>query len=247
MKKIVIVLAAAGLLTSCAELTSIVENYPISTSLPLTESEVANGLKEALRVGTDSASARLGITNGYYGDELVKIMLPKEADNIVNNISKIPGGDKLVNDVVIRINRAAEDAAKEVGPVFWNSIKSMTINDAFTILKGEDDAATQYLKSKTYQELFNLYQSKIKESIDKEIVAGVSTTESWETLTSKWNKLAKSTVGQIAGLDAVDIDLDQYLTEKALTGIFLKISDEEKNIRQDPAARVNDVLKRVFK
>lgn len=244
MKKIYILLLCISL-ASCAELTKIAESLPID--VPLTEEDVANGLKEALRVGTDSASARLGATNGYYGDELVKIMLPKEANIIVDNVSKIPGGDKMINDVIKSINRAAEDAAKEAGPVFWGAVKKMTIQDAFTILNGETDAATQYLKNTTYQELFNLYNPKIQTSLDKEIAAGISTNESWETLTSKWNKIAGNPLGQMAGLNTVNVDLDHYLTEKALDGLFIKIADEEKNIRQDPAARVTDILEKVFK
>ncbi|MCU4164588.1 DUF4197 domain-containing protein [Carboxylicivirga caseinilyticus] len=244
MKKIYILLLSIAF-TACAELTQIVQNLPLD--IPLTEEEVANGLKEALRVGTDSASARLGVTNGYYGDELVKIMLPEEANIIVKNISKIPGGDKMIEDVIKSINRSAEDAAKEAGTVFWGAVKKMTIQDAFTILKGDTDAATQYLKANTYQELFKLYNPKIQSSLDKEIAAGISTNESWETLTSKWNKIADNPLGQMAGLKAVNVDLDHYLTEKALNGLFIKIAEEEKNIRQDPAARVNDILKRVFK
>lgn len=243
MKKIYIALLVL-VLSACAELATIVESYPID--LPLTETDIANGLKEALRVGTDSASARLGVIDGYYGDELVKIVLPDEADIIVDNISRIPGGDKLIEDVIIRINRAAEDAAKEAGPVFLGAIKNMSITDAYAILNGNNNAATQYLKNNTYNELFSLYHPKIRNSLDKEIVAGVSTNESWESLSGKWNRIANSTLGQLAGLDAVNVDLDSYLTEKALDGLFIKIAQEEQNIRHDPVARVNDILKRVF-
>lgn len=243
MKKILYAFLIVSL-TACAELVSVMETYNIEA--PLTEYEVSNGLKEALRVGTDSAASRLGALNGYYGDELVKIMLPEEADIIVDNISRIPGGNKLVEDVVMRINRAAEDAAKEAGPVFWGAIKNMTITDAFTILNGGERAATDYLHKQTYNELFKLYNPRIQTSLDKEIVAGISTNESWESLTGKWNRIADSPIGQFADLKAVKTDLDAYLTEKALNGLFLKIAEQEKLIREDPVARVNDVLKRVF-
>ncbi len=243
MKKLFYFLSIV-VLTACAELTAVIDTY--NASAPLTENEVANGLREALRVGTDSASARLGQTNGYYGDELVKIMLPKEADIIVKNASKIPGGDKVIEDVVKHINRAAEDAAKEAGTVFWGAIKQMTITDAFNILNGENDAATQYLKSTTYDELFKLYNPKIQSSLDKEIAAGISPNMSWETLTSKWNTIADNPLGQLAGLNTVNVDLDAYLTEQALNGLFIKIAAEEELIRKDPLARVNDILKRVF-
>lgn len=231
-------------LTACAELTAVIDTY--NTHAPLTETDVATGLREALRVGTDSASAHLGHTNGYYNDELVKILLPKEADIIVKNASKIPGGDKVIEDVVLAINRAAEDAAKDAGPVFWGAIKQMTITDAFNILNGESNAATNYLKQTTYNELFELYNPKIQASLDKEIAAGITPNVSWETMTKQWNKIADNPFGQMAGLNTVNVDLDAYLTEQALNGLFIKIAEEEANIRKDPMARVNDILKRVF-
>ena len=131
-----------------------------SADVPLSEGEVAEGLKEALITGSKNASSILSAVDGYYGDELVKILLPEEASVIIDNLAKIPGGDKLVEDVVLSINRAAEDAAKEVAPIFINSIKQMTINDAFGILNGADNAATQYLSNTTRQDLYNLIQTQ---------------------------------------------------------------------------------------
>jgi hypothetical protein len=164
----------------------------------------------------------------------------------VDNISKIPGGQDLVEDVLLRINRAAEDAVTEAKPIFVNSIKSMTIPDAVDILKGEDDAATRYLYRTTYNNLYELYRPKIRTSLDKKLVGNTSTAQSWDLLTDKWNKVAGTVVGQVAGLETVEIDLDEYLTAKALEGLFLKIEQEEKHIRENPAARVSDILKRVF-
>ncbi len=232
-------------LYSCAELIQIANTIELET--PLTENEIAQGLKEALRVGTDSAAHKLSVTNGYFGDEAVKILLPEEANIIVDNAKKIPGGEKLVDDVILSINRAAEDAAKEAGPIFFKAITEMSITDAVKILGGEDNAATEYFKSKTYQELFALYSPKIKQSTDKKIIAGYSAGQTWESLTSKYNQLAGSFIGQIADLHKVEVELNDYLTQKALDGLFLKISNEEYLIRKDPAARVTDILKRVFK
>ncbi len=212
----------------------------------LSQNEVISGLKEALIVGTTNSANILGVTDGYYKDELVKILLPPEADVIVKNINKIPGGNDLLEDVLLRINRAAEDAVSEAKPIFVNSIKSMTIADGFAILKGDDNAATQYLHKTTYNQLVELYRPKIKASVDKKLVGNISTAESWNQITGKWNNLAKSIVGQVAGFKPVDVDLDEYLTNKALEGLFLKIETEEKQIRKDPMARVNSLLKRVF-
>ncbi|MCW3785443.1 DUF4197 domain-containing protein [Plebeiibacterium sediminum] len=230
---------------SCAELIQIANSIELET--PLTENEIAQGLKEALRVGTDSAAHKLSVTNGYFSDEAVKILLPEEANIIVDNAKKIPGGEKLINDVILSINRAAEDAAKEAGPIFFKAITEMTITDAVKILGGEDNAATEYFKSKTYQELFALYSPKIKQSTDKKIIAGYSAGQTWESLTSKYNQLAGSFVGQMADLHKVEVELNDYLTQRALDGLFLKISNEESKIRKDPAARVTEILRRVFK
>jgi hypothetical protein len=230
-------------LASCAELMNVINTVG---PLPLTESEVINGLREALSLGAKNAASGLSSENGYFGDAAVKILLPDEANAIVDNISKIPGGEKLVEDAILRINRAAEDAAKEAAPIFVNSITNMTVKDAFNILNGADNAATQYLRANTYTELYNLYKPKITASTEKKLIGTVSTKESWTTLTSKWNTLANSLGGRIANLKPVNTDLDDYLTNKALTGMFSKVEGQELKIRKDVNARVTASLQRVF-
>ncbi len=212
----------------------------------LTEADVINGLKEALITGAKNSATRLAAENGYYGDAAIKIFLPDEAKTIVDNISKIPGGDKLVEDVILRINRAAEDAAKEVAPVFVNSVTQMTISDAFNILNGADNAATTYLRNTTYDQLYQLYKPKIQASTEKKIVGNISTKDSWNTLTSKWNTIANSLAGKLAGLKPVNTDLDDFLTSKALSGMFLKVEGEELKIRKEVSARVTPILQKVF-
>jgi len=212
----------------------------------LTETDVIGGLKEALITGAKNSASKLAAENGYFGDAAVKIFLPDEAKTIVDNISKLPGGDKLVQDVILRINRAAEDAAREVAPIFVNSITQMTISDAFNILKGADNAATSYLKNTTYSQLYQLYKPKIQASTEKKIIGNISTKESWNSLTSKWNTLANSIAGKLAGLKPVNTDLDDYLTNKALSGVFLKVEGEELKIRKDVSARVTPLLQKVF-
>jgi len=244
MRKVVLslVFIVSVFVAGCSELMKVIQ----SAGVPLTEEEVINGLKEALIIGAQNSAKKLAAENGYYGDELVKILLPEEAKIIVDNISRIPGGEKLVEDVILRINRAAEDAAKEVAPIFVGSIKQMTVRDAFNILNGADNAATDYLRKTTYNELYSLYKPKIQVATEKKIVAGISTKESWETLTGKWNSVANSVAGKIAGLKPVNTDLDDYLTNKALSGIFLKVEQEEYKIRKDVSARVTPLLQRVF-
>jgi hypothetical protein len=148
--------------------------------------------------------------------------------------------------VVLRINRAAEDAAKEAAPVFAGSIKQMTVKDAFNILNGPDNAATLYLRQTTYSELYALYKPKIAVSTEKKIVGSVSTKDSWVTLTGRWNQLANSIAGKLANLKPVNTDLDDYLTRKALDGMFIKVEIEEHKIRKDVSARISPILQRVF-
>lgn len=229
--------------SGCAELLNVLQTV---SPVPLTEGDVASGLKEALITGARNSAQRLATENGYYGDEAIKILLPPEAKIIVDNISKIPGGDKLVQDVILRINRAAEDAAKEVSPIFINSITQMTIKDAFGILNGADNAATGYLRSTTYNELYALYKPKIQISTAKKIAGNLSTKDSWVALTGKWNSFANSIPGKIANMKPVNTDLDDYLTNKALTGMFSKVEIEELKIRKEVSARVTPILQRVF-
>jgi hypothetical protein len=243
--KISAIILSLFFLNSCAELTQIAQSAA-AQNLPLTNAEIVGGLKDALLVGTDSSVNRLSAIDGYLKDQAVKILLPPEAKNITDHISKLPGGAKLVDDVIVRINRAAEDAAKGAKPIFVNSVKEMTFTDALQILKGPDNAATQYFKQKTSAQLGELYRPKIRESLNKGLVAGISTQQSWNELTTQWNRLANSAVGKIGGLKSVDIKLEDYILQQALNGMFLKIEEREKDIRSNANARVTNLLKRVF-
>lgn len=242
-RKILLFTLSLVLFAGCAEVMNVIQS---SAGVPLTEDEVVRGLKEALSTGARNSAGRLSLENGYYGDPLVKILLPDEAKTIVDNISKIPGGEKLVEDVILRINRAAEDAAKEAAPIFISAVTQMTIKDAFNILHGPDNAATTYLRNTTWNELYSLYKPKIGNSTEKNIVGDISTKDSWVALTAKWNSVANSVAGKIAGLKPVNTDLDDFLTTRALQGMFLKVEGEELKIRKDISARTTPLLKRVF-
>lgn len=212
----------------------------------LTEQEVVQGLKSALTVGTDTAVFQLNRTDGYFGNQALKILLPSEAAPIVDNIGLIPGGQELIDELVLRMNRAAEDAAGEATPIFVNAITSMTISDAFGILNGSDSAATHYLRVKTYTGLYDVFSPIVAESLSKPIVAGISANDAWENLINPYNELANSLAGQLLGLTPVTGTLDEHVTKKGLNGLFIKVAEEEKAIRTDPLARVNDILKKVF-
>jgi hypothetical protein len=242
--RITVLILSVFLLAACSQITQMLQT--VSAVKELTEGDIIEGLKEALTVGAKNAAERLASENGYYSDPQVKIPLPEEAMVIVENIGRIPGGDKLIENVILSINRAAEDAAREVAPVFVGAVTRMTIADGYDILHGDDDAATEYLRNSTWNELYSLYKPKITASTEREIVAGISAQQSWLTLTEKWNMMANSIAGRLAGFNPVTTDLDDFLTRKALEGVFLKIADEELKIRKEVSARVTPLLQRVF-
>lgn len=258
-------------LNSCDELFSNLKDLDNS----LTEAEVIEGLKEALTVGSGNAAGILSVADGYFKDETVKILLPDEIDvitdnlhyldnirslpslpfldndNIINQIAKLGGSEYvegLINDLILSINRSAEDAAKEVAPIFKNAITNMTIQDGFTILRGENNEATQYLKVNTYDNLVDLYSPKINTSLSREFVGDMSALQIWNELTGLWNQLDSYSdiLNQFFDYKTIDTQLDTFLTEKALDGLFLKLAIEEELIRTDPIARVTDILERVF-
>ena len=232
-------------LNSGAQLSKVLKKITNKT-VPLSNADIVGGLKDALLVATDSSVNHLSAVDGYLKDLTIKILLPPEAKSITDNLSKLPGGAKLVDDVIIRINRAAEDAAKGAKPIFVKSVRDMTFSDGLQILKGPNDAATQYFVQKTSLQLGELYRPKLRESLNKDLVAGISTQQSWNELTVQWNKMAGSTLGQFAGLKKVDVKLEDYILEQALKGMFLKIAEREKNIRTDVNARVTPLLQKVF-
>ena len=246
MLKKSILLLSVLYLTSCAELQTLVNEYAVEQNKPLTSFDVSQGLKEALLIGSKQASNILSIEDGFYKDELVKILLPPEAQTITKNIKKIPGGNELVDKVILRLNRAAEDAVKEAAPIFASAITEMTIQDAFGILKGDKNAATLYLKNKSYSKLKELFLPKVKNSLDKKLIANLSTNESWNLLTRSYNQVATSFVGRLADMEAVNSKLDEYVTNKALDALFIKVAEEELMIRKDPIKRVSSILKKVF-
>lgn len=244
MFKNLLILLSVVFLASCDDTETILNELDLNK--PLTSIDVSDGLKEALTVGSKNASEMLAIEDGFYKDELVKILLPPEAQIITQNLSVVPGGQELVDKVVLNLNRAAEDAVKAAAPIFAKAITEMSIADAFNILNGDKNAATNYLKEKTYTQLADLFNPVVKKSLDKDLIAGVSTNESWKLLTEPYNQFAGSIAGMVLGLETVNTNLDEYVTNKALDALFLKVADEEELIRTDPLKRVSDILKRVF-
>jgi len=197
----------------------------------LSNEDIINGLKEALRVGTDSSATRLSKVDGFFADVAVKILMPEEAKKVEKTLRSL-GMGKMVDRAILSMNRAAEDAAKGVGTIFWNSIKKMSISDGIGILRGGDFAATDYLRKTTTVELTDKFRPVIETSLAK-----VDATKYWKDVFTTYNRFSNT---------PVNTDLTAYVTEKALGGLFYNIGLEEQKIRKDPAARVTDILKRVF-
>jgi hypothetical protein len=218
----------------------------INNNQSITNTENISGLKSSLNIGIEKAVKTLGVENGFFNDAALKLFLPKEAQPIINNVKLIPGGQALVDKAVLSLNRSAEDAVKEATPIFKTAIINMSITDAIGILFGKENAATEYLRQNTYTQLKAAFSPKVNASLEKPLVANVSTNQTWNTLSSGYNKVAGSTVGKIAGLKSVNVNLENYVTEKALDALFIKVAAEEKAIRTNPVARVNDLLKKVF-
>lgn len=211
-----------------------------------TQTEIAAGLKEALSIGISKGVSALSATDGFYNDVATRIGLPSEALVITKNVAKLPGGQALVTKVVKNINAAASDAAKEAIPIFTSALTSMTISDASKILTSKGQAATDYFKGKTKTQLKSLFAKHIEASVKKKLIGDVSPQSCWDTMTSQWNEVASTTVGRVAGLTTVKTDLVDYLTDKAVDGIFVKVGEQEKKIRADASERTSALLKKVF-
>jgi hypothetical protein len=198
----------------------------------ITQDEAAAGIKEALSNGINKGVEMVSKENGYFGDLEIKIPFPEEAKSVESKLKAIGMGKK-VDEVVLSINRAAEDASVKARDIFIAAIKQMTVTDAINIVKGNDDAATIFLKNHTTDELVKQFRPVIEESLTK-----VNATKYWSDVINTYNKIPM--------VQKVNPDLADYVTRKAIEGLFVKIAHEEKEIRQNPAARTTELLKKVF-
>ena len=235
MKKITIIAISILTLVSCAEMTTVMEqvNTATGTSTPaLTNDEVIRGLREALTIGTNNSSSLTSKLDGFYKNPEIFIPFPPEALKVKEKVEQL-GMKKQVDEFVMTLNRAAETATLEAAPIFVNAIKEMTIADGFAILRGNDNAATQYLKDKTTAQLKVKFNPVVKNAIQK-----VEVTKYWNPIINTYNK--------VPFVEKMNPDLEDYVTTKAMDGLFLMIAKEESKIRKDPMARVTDLLKKVF-
>lgn len=198
----------------------------------LTTEEVAQGLKEALTNGVSKGSDLVSQVDGYFKNPEIKIPFPPEVKQVETRLRQIGLGSE-VDKFVLTLNRGAEDAAKEAKPIFVEAVRQMTIQDAWAILRGEQDAATQYLKKSTSASLKEKFKPIIQNSLNK-----VNATKYYGDLVNSYNKIPL--------VQKVNPDLDEYATDKAIEGLFVMIAKEEKNIRENPVARTTELLKKVF-
>ena len=235
MKSHLLVLAAALTLLSFRQINVGQIGNSIQRTLggtSLTNDDIVKGLKEALNVGSKVASDSASKPDGYYRNPKIKIPLPKDVKSAESTLRSIGMGGT-VDSFVKSMNRAAEEAAKKSAPIFVNAVTKMTISDGLQILRGADTAATSYLRKTTYQPLRTEFKPVIKSAITKAEV-------------TKYYKPIVTTYNKIPFVKKLNPNLEDYITDRALSGLFYLVSQEEIKIRKDPAARVTDILKKVF-
>ena len=226
-------LALSVLFSSCTvqQIQQAADLYPDDSKL--TSEDVAEGLKEALITGVTKGSSEVSKTNGYLKNPKIRIPFPPNTANVASKLHSI-GMGKEVNTFVSTLNRGAEEAAKEAAPIFISAIRSMTMEDAWAILKGDDPTgATDYLKRTTSDQLREKFAPVMGRALDRTVA-----TKYYEELISAYNKIPL--------VKKADPDLEGYATQKAMDGLFFMIAREERKIRKDPAARTTELLRRVF-
>ena len=226
----IIAIMASISFSGCAELQQIAEQYP-QTGI-ISNADIAAGLKEALDKGIDKQVSKLTATDGFYKNSLVKILLPDELQKVDKALRQV-GLGSLADEGLKMMNRAAEDAVKEATPIFVTAVKDMTFNDARNILMGNDRSATTYLQNTTTTQLYAKFNPVIKSSFSK-----VGADKVWSNIITKYNALPLT--------QDVNPDLTDYVTNKALDGVFTMIAVEEKEIRNNINERTSVLLKKVF-
>lgn len=257
-------------LTSCDFLNDAIEEQENTIN-------IAEGLKEALRVGTDTATSKLAVIDGYLKDEAVKILLPDELEAQIAELKAVEinviglgtiTGEQIYNqgvpslginsladketELILGLNRAAEEAAKEAGPIFFDAISGITITDAENILYGSDTAATVYLIDNTYQSLFDTFEPKVDNAVNSVTIGNRTVEVIYGNFVTEYNNIVNTsilnqTLGSMAGIQTIEeSDISAYATGRGLDGLFLKVQDEETNIRNNVNARVTSILEEVF-
>jgi hypothetical protein len=236
MKKLCLIAAVSCLCLTTGEARSQIDLSKILQKVSpsrVTEKEAGQGIKEALAQGLTKAVFNLNRTDGFFGSEFYKMLLPPDAQKVESSFRRIGLGGQ-VDKAVLAINRGAEDAVGYATPIFTDAIKEMTLKDALGIVRGNKDAATQYFKQKTSQKLIVAFSPSVKSSLDK-----THATRYYGDIVTTYNRLPLTT-------EKVNPDLTSYVVGKAVDALFEEIAKEEANIRSNPLARTTDILKKVF-
>ncbi len=225
---------SCDVLSQMPKLPKVTGNLPINAPVTnsLTNDEVISGLKEALSVGIKNSVSLTSVVDGFLGNPTIRLPFPPDAIKVKEKALNL-GLSGQVEKFETTLNRAAEEATKEAMPIFIDAIKNMSVQDGFAILKGGNGAATKFLKDQTISKLVTAFTPKVKEATSR-----VKLTEYWNPIITKYNAL---TMGE-----DLNPDLDAYITQKAIEGLFIMVAKEEDKIRLDPAARVSDLLSKVF-
>ncbi len=234
MKQLLMALLVVAQLSAFGQLDKFIKDAKkvVETTKPLTKDEVANGLKEALVNGITKGTDLTSKVDGYFKNPEIKIPFPQDVKKVEDKLRQLGMGSE-VDRFVLTLNRGAEEAVKEAKPIFISAIKQMSIDDAFAVLTGQPDAATQFLKRTTSAQLKEKFKPVVQANLDK-----VNATKYYGDLISNYNR--------IPFISKVNPNLNDYATDMAIQGLFTMIAKEEKSIRQDPAARTTDLLKKVF-
>ena len=217
------------------KIKSLIPSEKNENSRLLSSEEVVKGLKEALNVGVKKGVEKASASGGFFKNDLIRIPFPPEAKNVKDKALKM-GLDSKVQKFEAILNKAAEEACKTAAPIFINAITNMSVSDGFNILNGKDNAATIYLKNQTSRELYKLFIQEVIIAMEK-----VKLTVYWNPLVIKYNQTTRLT-----GKEKVETDLNKYVTDRAIDGIFKLIASQEKEIRKNPMQRTSDILKKVF-
>ncbi|WP_411768334.1 DUF4197 domain-containing protein [Winogradskyella sp. A3E31] len=231
MKRFTALLFSIFILSSCAELQQVVSQLPQGGDV-LSNADIASGLRQALDFGIDKQVTKLTQEDGFFKNELVKILLPEELQKVDKTLRDI-GLSSLADEGLKVLNRAAEDAVKEATPIFVDAVKGITFNDAKNILLGDNNEATEYLAIKTQSALYDKFNPVIANSFQK-----VGADQIWENLINRYNNIPFT--------NNVNPDLTDYVTGEALKGVYTMIAVEEKEIRTKISSRTTDLLRKVF-
>ena len=227
------------------QLTSCNMCRPNKQEVP-TEEEKVEAIKETLKQGLNNAKNILSAKNGFFNSESLKIIFPEEVQSLIKNIKKLPVGNELVNDAITQINQVAESSIKAIAPVIDAAIDSMSVEEANRILLSDSAAATAYLEKISRVSLQVTCEPIVMQSLDKVIYEDITVRNTLSTLAGNYDKLANSNVGKVADIKPVEVELDEFVTEKILDAVFYLMAKEEMNIRKHPGVRISKSVAKSF-